>query len=64
MIENNNLIYVIGNDGRCNNNIDYPFGVIEYYDIRDNKWFKMNELTNLLNFSKEDCDKRCFQCIL
>ena len=64
MIENNNLIYVIGNEGNWHNSLGEPFGVIEYYDIRGNKWFKIDELTDMLNFSNEECGKRLFQCIL
>jgi len=59
-----NIVYVVGNDGQ-NNNIDkQTFGVLEYYDIRINKWYKVDELTNMFHFSSIDCQKRLSQGIL
>ena len=45
IIENNNLIYVIGNDG-SSSSWNHDIGVIEYYDIRDKKWNE-NEIDEL-----------------
>ena len=62
VIENNNLIYIIGNNGYNNNSEDYPFGVIECFDIRDKKWFEIDELSKI--FHNIDNKKRYFQCVL
>ena len=56
-IENNNLIYVIGN---CKN-VYVSRGVIECFDIRDKKWFVIDELHKILDIENE---KRSFQCIM
>jgi len=54
------LIYVAGNDGRTND----KWGVVEFFDIRENKWAQMEELTKLLNIPSKDAQKRWFQCVL
>ena len=60
IIENNNLIHVIGNEGSVNN----TWGVIECYDIRDSRWFLIDELNKILNITNEECNKRWFSCVL
>jgi len=55
--ENNNLIYIIGDDCRLENSC----GVIESFDIRDNKWFIIDKLDTILEFGNE---KRWAQCVL
>ena len=56
VIENNNLIYEIGNEG------NFPFGVIECFDIRDKKRFAIDELIKI--FDNHHNKKRLFQCVL
>jgi len=48
VIENNNSIHVIGDFGYTSN----LWGGIECYDIRENKWFFVDELTTLLYVDK------------
>jgi len=57
VIENHDLIYVVGDRGYRYSG----WGVVEYYDIRSNKWFFLENLNKLLNL---DTDNRLFQCIL
>jgi len=64
VIPNLNLIYVIGNTGRNNNNSRNPWGIIEFYDIRNKKWNSGNELSNVLQIPYEDTKKRYFRCML
>ena len=70
LIQNNNTIYVIGNNGMNNNRVDHPFGVIECFDIRDKRWFEIDELNkifnsfNSFNSTNNDNKKRWFQCVL
>jgi len=57
VIENHDVIYVIGDRG-------YKYdgwGAVEYYDIRQNKWFFVDHLNNLLQM---DTQNRLFQCLL
>ena len=56
VIENNNLIYIIGDDMT-----DRLWGVIECFDIRDNKWFIIDKLDKILEFEN---NKRLSQCVL
>ena len=56
-IENNNLIYVIG-DAFVYSNL--WGGVVECFDIRDKKWFIIDKLSNILNINNE---KTMFQCV-
>ena len=55
VIENNNLIYIIGDE------MFNSYGVIEYFDIRDNKWFIIDKLDTILEFGNEI---RWSQCVL
>ena len=67
IIQNNNLIYAIGNVDWDNNSKDNPFGVIEYYDIRDKKWNEIDELNGIFDSSLPLVNKnkkRYFQCVL
>ena len=56
VIENNNLIYIIGD-----NLFEKPYGVIECFDIRVNKWFIIDEFDKILEFGNE---KRYAQYVL
>ena len=62
LIQNDNTIYAIGNYG--SNPFSIDFGVIECYDIRDKRWFVIDELNKILNITNEECKKRYFQCVL
>ena len=39
-------------------------GVIECFDIRDKKWFQIDELTKIFNYNQNQTNKRWFQCVL
>jgi len=67
IIENNNLIYVIGNNGTDYNSKDSPFGVIECFDIRDKRWFEIDNLIKIFDssfFSFFNNEKRYFRSVL
>ena len=57
----NNIIYVFGDAYRVSND---NFGICEMYDIREEKWSKMDQLSNLFHFTIDDCKKRYFHQIL
>jgi len=59
-IENETMIYVIGNDGRTND----KWGSIECFDTRDQKWTHVDELAKAMGISTKDSQKRLFQCVL
>ena len=56
VIENNNLIYIIGD-----NMTFKSWGVIECFDIRDKKWFIIDKLDKILEFGNNE---RWSQCVL
>ena len=68
VIQNNNVIYVIKNHGMKNNRVEYSFGVIECYDIRDKRWFEIDELNKIFSAMNEESNnnkkERWFQCVL
>jgi len=64
VIMNNNLICVVGNDGESGNSDYNPFGVIEGFDIRENKWFEMDELNTIFEINEKSDNKRYFQCFI
>ena len=55
----NQIIYVFGSGYHSKRD---NFGIFEKYDTRERekKWIKIDELSKLFNFTKNDCEKRYF----